>query len=97
VILICQNLQEKVNDILDDMEADNNEEFASLEVLQRRLAGVITQLVALDAKNTAVATVVCREMDWDPEIMLREYDRVLTDLGAADRLIRSTKDKPSKD
>ena len=90
--LICeyQNMRSDLTALIVDVEADGNSDANSIQNIRDYLVKIGKFLHALDAKNTALASVLCREMNWDPDVMLAEYQRVVEDFGSVEGLIAST-------
>jgi hypothetical protein len=89
-----QRLQEDSVNLIADVEADGNTTAEITTNLRQYMSRLTKFTHALDAKNTALATIVCREMGLDPDVMLREYGRVLSDFGSVQQLIDTTKGEP---
>ena len=86
-----QEIRDEIVNLIADVEADGNADAKSLTNIKEYLVKVGRFLHSLDAKNTALATVVCRQMGWDPDVMLAEYQRVVEDFGTVENLIETTR------
>jgi uncharacterized coiled-coil protein SlyX len=92
-----QRIREDVSAVVVDLEADGNSSLIAIRKLQEYVIKLGKFIHALDAKNTALATVICRQMDWDPDVMLKEYFRVVEDFGTVENLIDTTKIQPKQE
>jgi hypothetical protein len=105
LVLACDNLikrnqklEDQVQGMIVDSEADGNQfakDIINMKDFQVKL-GKFGH--ALDAKITAVATILCRSLNIDPDDFIREYHRVYSDVpksdAEVDNLIEETKTKP---
>lgn len=91
-----QKIEEDLQNLIADIEGDNNSSIEQLGRVKKYLAKITTSIQFLDAKNTALATIVCRELDLDPDMMTKEYSRVLSDLGQVDNFLEVIKAKVKK-
>jgi len=96
VLKELQVLKEELAALVIDVEADGNADAKHIEQIRKYLIRVGKYIHALDAKNTALATVVCRNLGWDPDEMLYEYQRVVNDFESVSELIELSKVDPDE-
>lgn len=89
--LVDQNkeIRDEIQSVVLELEADSSS--SALEI-KETFAKISTILRSLNVKNTALATVLCRELDIDPDLMTEEYRQVIRDMGSVDRFVASLED-----
>jgi hypothetical protein len=96
MITQMQRVEEELHNLIADIEADGDSHVQQISKIKRYLSNFAKFLHALDAKNTALATVMCREMELDPDMMTKEYARVMDDFKQIENLLEKSKGEPKR-